>query len=138
MPAKVCCTPAQRRNWSGSPNLIQAPVLTTNTGKGAFPENHPLSLGASVVSAPKMLFHFLKKADCVSAWDRASPAITGRRRSPNGKMIIHCTNDPADINKEFATKAAVLGDAKLMLDALIAEIGSKKRTDGRRCRRSAA
>ena len=47
---------------------------------------------------------------------------------PNGKTIIHCTNDASDINKEFPTKAAMLGDAKLMLEALIAEIGNKKRT----------
>ena len=47
---------------------------------------------------------------------------------PNGKTIIHCTNDPADINKEFETEAAILGDAKLVLEALIAEIGSKRRT----------
>ena len=53
--------PARPRNWSSSPNCSGAPVLTTNTGKSGFPENHPLSLGATVVSAPKMMFHFLAK-----------------------------------------------------------------------------
>lgn len=109
--------------------LISAPVLTTNTGKGAFPENHPLSLGASVVSAPKMMFHFLRKADCVIGMGSSLTRNHWAPQIPDGKTIVHCTNEPADINKEFPTAAAVLGDAKLVLDALIAEIGAKKRTD---------
>jgi acetolactate synthase I/II/III large subunit len=108
--------------------LIRAPVLTTNTGKGAFPENHPLSLGASVVSAPKPVFHFLKQADCVVGVGSSLTRNHWAPQIPSGKTIIHCTNDPADINKEFSTKAAMLGDAKLVLEALIAEIGLRKRT----------
>ncbi len=108
--------------------LIQAPVLTTNTGKGAFPENHPLSLGASVVSAPKTMFHFLGKADCIIAMGSSLTRNHWAPQIPTGKTIIHCTNDPADINKEFPTRAAMIGDAKLMLEALIAEIGAKRRT----------
>jgi acetolactate synthase I/II/III large subunit len=103
-------------------------VLTTNTGKGAFPENHALSLGASVVSAPKMMFHFLKRADVVVAMGSSLTRNHWAPQIPNGKTIIHCTNDPADINKEFPTKAAMVGDAKLMLEALLAEIGNRKRT----------
>jgi acetolactate synthase-1/2/3 large subunit len=108
--------------------LIQAPVLTTNTGKSAFPETHPLSLGAFVVSAPKMGFHFLRKADCIVGIGSSLTRNNWAPQIPNGKTIIHCASDPADINKEFPTKAAVLGDAKLVLEALIAEIGNKKRT----------
>jgi acetolactate synthase-1/2/3 large subunit len=108
--------------------LVQVPVLTTNTGKGAFPENHPLSLGASVVSAPKMMFHFLKNVDCVVAMGSSLTRNHWAPQVPPGKTILHCTNDAGDINKEFPTKAAMLGDAKLMLEALIGEIGNKKRT----------
>lgn len=108
--------------------LLQAPVLTTNTGKGAFPENHPLSLGAFVVSAPKMGFHFLKQADCIIGMGTSLTRNHWAPQIPDGKRIIHCTLEAADINKEFPTEAAVLGDAKLVLEALIAEIGTKKRT----------
>ena len=108
--------------------LLQAPVLTTNTGKGAFPESHPLSLGAFVVSAPKMGFHFLKQADCILGMGTSLTRNHWAPQIPAGKRIIHCTLDPADINKEFPTEAAVLGDARLVLEALIAEIGKKKRT----------
>jgi len=108
--------------------LIKAPVLTTNTGKGAFPENHPLSLGASVVSAPKMMFHFLRQADCLIGMGSSLTRNHWAPQIPAGKTIVHCTNEPADINKEFPTAAGVLGDAKLVLEALIAEIGAKQRT----------
>ncbi len=108
--------------------LIQAPVLTTNTGKGAFPEDHPLSLGAFVVSGTKHGFHFLKHADVILGMGSSLTRNNWAPQIPPGKRIIHCTNDPADIGKEFPTEAAALGDAKLVLEALIAEIGSRKRT----------
>ena len=108
--------------------LLQAPVLTTNTGKGAFPENHPLSLGACVVSAPVMAFHWIKKADVILGMGTSFTRNHWAPQIPNGKRIIHCTNDPGDIAKEFPTEAAILGDSRLVLQALIDEIGSKRRT----------
>ena len=110
--------------------LLDAPVLTTNTGKSAFPENHPLSLGAAVVSAPKMVNHFLKKADCVVAVGASLTRTPWGPKVPNGKKIVHLTNDPGDVNKEFPTEAAAIGDAKLVLEALVAEIGNRKRANG--------
>jgi acetolactate synthase-1/2/3 large subunit len=102
--------------------------LTTNTGKGAFPEHHPLSIGASVVSARKAAFHFLRKADVVFGMGSSLIQNNWGPKVPKGKTIIHSTNDTADMNKEFPTTAAVLGDAKLVLEALIAEIGGLNKT----------
>jgi acetolactate synthase-1/2/3 large subunit len=107
--------------------ILGAPVLTTNTGKSAFPENHPLALGAAVVSAPKGVFHFLNKADCVVAIGASLSRTPWGPRVPAGKKILHITNDATDVNKEFPTEAAVLGDAKLVLETLIAEIGTRRR-----------
>ena len=110
--------------------LLDAPVLTTNTGKSAFPENHPLSLGAAVVSAPKGVNHFLKKADRVVAIGSSLTRTPWGPKVAVGKKIVHLTNAPDDIGKEFATEAAAVGDAKLVLQALIDEIGNKKRPNG--------
>jgi acetolactate synthase I/II/III large subunit len=110
---------------------LDAPVLTTNTGKSAFPENHPLALGAAVVSAPRMVNHFLAKADVVVAVGSSLTRTPWGPKVPNGKTIVHLTNDESDLGKEFATDAAAIGDAKLTLEALIAEIGNRKRaSDG--------
>src|SRR6202023_3163269 len=45
---------------------------------------------------------------------------------PSGKIIIHATNEAPDINKEYRVDHALIGDAALVLDALIAEIGRQK------------
>jgi acetolactate synthase I/II/III large subunit len=110
--------------------LLDAPVLTTNTGKSAFPENHPLALGAAVVSAPKAVNHFIKKADRIVAIGSSLSRTPWGPRIPGGKKIVHLTNDPSDINKEFPTEAAAVGDAMLVLEALVAELGNRKRANG--------
>ncbi|HXQ52473.1 MAG TPA: thiamine pyrophosphate-requiring protein [Stellaceae bacterium] len=110
--------------------LLDAPVLTTNTGKSAFPENHPLSLGAAVVSAPKMVNHFLKKADRVVAIGSSLTRTPWGPKVAANKKIVHLTNDSSDIGKEFPAEAAAVGDAKLVLEALIAEIGNRKHANG--------
>lgn len=107
--------------------LLDAPVLTTNTGKGAFPEDHPLALGASVISAQKGAFHFLKKADVILGMGTSFTKNPWAPQIPAGKRIIHCTLDPADVCKEFPTEAAILGDARLVIEALIREIGDRRR-----------
>ena len=107
--------------------LLEVPVLTTNTGKSGFPEDHPLSLGAMVVSAPQAAFTFLAEADCVFA---AGSSLTRTPWGPQvrpGKRILHLTNDAGDVNKEFPTDVAMLGDAALGLEALIEAIGGRRR-----------
>src|SRR5512142_2078401 len=45
--------------------LLECPVMTTLPGKSAFPENHPLSLGAGGHTGPKVAGDYLKSADVV-------------------------------------------------------------------------
>ncbi len=47
--------------------LLPAPVATTNPGKSAIPESHPLALGASTRSRSKMFTELMAKADLVLA-----------------------------------------------------------------------
>jgi len=110
--------------------LIPAPVLTTNPGKSAIPETHPLALGASTRSRPKMVTEFMAKADLVLAIGSSLTRTPFGPGVPDGKTIIHATNDAADINKEYRVDHAVIGDAGLVLDALIAEIGRQKGAGG--------
>ena len=105
---------------------IPAPVVTTNPGKSAIPENHPLALGASTRSRPKMFTDFMARADLVLAVGSSLTRTPFGPGVPSGKTIIHSTSDPNDINKEYRPHHAVLGDAALVLDALIAEVGRQK------------
>jgi acetolactate synthase-1/2/3 large subunit len=110
--------------------LIPAPVLTTNPGKSAIAETHPLALGASTRSRPKMVTEFMAKADLVLAIGSSLTRTPFGPGVPAGKAIIHATNDAADINKEYRIDHAVIGDAALVLDALIAEVERQKGAGG--------
>jgi acetolactate synthase-1/2/3 large subunit len=110
--------------------LIPAPVLTTNPGKSAIPETHPLALGASTRSRPKMVTEFMAKADLVLAIGSSLTRTPFGPGVPAGKTIIHATNDPADINKEYRADHALTGDAALVLEAVIAEVGRQKGAGG--------
>jgi acetolactate synthase-1/2/3 large subunit len=98
---------------------LSAPVLTTNPGKSAFPENHPLALGSSVVSAPRALSEFLRDADVVFAIGSSLTITNFGPNPPAGKRIIHSTNDHEDVNKDHRVECAMIGDAKISLDQLL-------------------
>ena len=110
--------------------LVPAPVITTNPGKSAIPENHPLALGASTRSRPKMVTEFMAKADLVFAIGSSLTRTPFGPGVPPGKTILHATNDAADINKEYRVDHAVIGDAALVLDAVTAEVGRQKGAGG--------
>jgi acetolactate synthase-1/2/3 large subunit len=110
--------------------LVPAPVVTTNPGKSAIPESHPLALGASTRSRPKMFTEFMARADLVLAIGSSLTKTPFGPGVPTGKKIIHSTNDASDINKEYRVDQAVVGDAALVLDALIAEVGKQKGAGG--------
>lgn len=99
--------------------LLPAPVLTTNPGKSAFPENHPLSLGASTRSGSKPLFDYLNRADWVFAIGSSLTRTSFGPTVPPGRKIIHSTNCAEDINKDYRVDHAVVGDSRLVLQALI-------------------
>ncbi len=94
----------------------------TNPGKSAIPENHPLSLGGSTKSRPRMVAEFMDRADLVFAIGSSLTITNFGPKVPPGKKIVHSTNDPSDINKDYRADHAVIGDAKMVAEALIAEI----------------
>src|SRR5215207_5546432 len=106
--------------------LIPAPVVTTNPGKSAIPDSHPLSLGASTRSRSKMFTDFMAKADVVFAVGSSLTRTPFGPSVPPGKTIIHSTNEASDINKESRATLSVIGDAALVLDAIIAEVERQK------------
>ena len=111
--------------------LIPAPVVATNPGKSAIPENHPLALGAATRSSPKMFATFLKDADLVLAVGSSLTKTNFGPGVPSGKTLIHSTNDAGDVNKDYRADLALVGDAALVLDALIAEVGKTRAPDAR-------
>jgi acetolactate synthase I/II/III large subunit len=110
--------------------LIPAPVVATNPGKSAIADSHPLALGGSTRSRSKVYADFLNKADLILAIGSSLTVTNFGPSVPPGKIIIHSTNDPGDINKEYKVDHALVGDAGLVIDALVAEIGKQKGPGG--------
>ncbi len=107
--------------------LLEAPVATTLPGKSAFDETHALALGSGGAAIPETVHHFLRNADVVFAIGASLTRTGFAARVPSGKTIIQATLDPNDINKDIAVQHGIVGDADLVLDALLAAIGGKPR-----------
>jgi acetolactate synthase-1/2/3 large subunit len=111
--------------------LVPAPVAATNPGKSAIADAHPLSLGASTRSRSKAYAEFLRRADVVIAIGSSLTKTSFGPAVPAGKTIIHATNDASDINKDYRADCALVGDAALVLDALIAECERQNKSPSR-------
>ena len=111
--------------------LLGAPVTTSLVGKSAFPESHPLSLGSGGRSVPKTVHQFVQNSDVIFGIGCSLARTPFGIPMPAGKVIIHATLDPADLNKDVRADYALIGDARLTLEALISEVkeflGSTKR-----------
>ena len=116
--------------------LLEAPVTTSLQGKSAFPENHPLSLGSGGRSISKQLHHFLTNADVIFGIGCSFTITNYGVAMPKGKVMIQATLDAADLAKDIPIDHALIGDAALTLDALIAEV--KERLGGKPRGRRAA
>ncbi|MFC1954658.1 thiamine pyrophosphate-requiring protein [Chloroflexota bacterium] len=112
--------------------LLKVPVFTTMAGKSAFPENHPLALGAGGRTRPKMLMHFLKKADLVFAIGSSCTKEGFTTPIPDNKTVIQSTIDERDLNKDYPLQQAIIGDAKLVLQQLIEEVKEQLGTEGKK------
>jgi len=102
--------------------LLAAPVATSLQGKSAFPEDHPLSLGAGGNSFPPMVPHFLGQADWIFGAGCSFTETAFGVAMPKGKKFIHATLDPDHLNKDVRADIGLVGDAQLTLEALCAEV----------------
>jgi acetolactate synthase I/II/III large subunit len=110
---------------------LAAPVMTTLLGKSAFDESHPLSLGSGGMSATDMVRDALERCDTVFAVGASLTRTVFAPEIPSGKRIVHATLDPRDLNKDYVADVPLLGDAALVLSALLEELKSQHGTSGR-------
>ena len=117
---------------------LDAPVCTTVSGKGSLSETHPLCAGVvgsngGVVATREVVQH----ADLVVFIGcRAGSTTTEHWTHPSRDIpIVHVDVDPSVISANYKTAHALVGDARLVLEALLAQLNAraaqlvKKKTD---------
>ncbi|MHB8672997.1 MAG: thiamine pyrophosphate-binding protein [Candidatus Limnocylindrales bacterium] len=104
---------------------LNAPVATTVSGKGAFPEDHPLSVGVIgwVGTAPANFAG--RRADVVLAIGARLTEVTTSSWQPDASFnfptarLIQCDVEPVEIANVFPVDVALVGDARHTLVDLI-------------------
>ncbi len=112
--------------------LVGAPVTTTLMARGAFPDSHPNHLGMPGMHGTVPAVTGLQKADLlITLGARFDDRVTGDVKSfaPSAK-VIHVDIDPAEIGKIRHADVPIVGDAKVVIAMLTAELekqlGGKK------------
>lgn len=114
--------------------LLDAPVVTTVTGKGAFPENHPLSLGVVGWFGTPCANWASREADVLlSLGSRQTEGATsswqpGISFNFDRTRLIQADIDPAEIANVFPVDVALIGNLKNTIQDLTA---SAERSSGR-------
>jgi acetolactate synthase-1/2/3 large subunit len=112
---------------NASPELLRlaetlgSPVVTSLMGKGAFPEDHPFSLGVIGMHGRKAANYAINDADVILAIGvRFSDRSTGNVEcfAPEAR-IIHVDIDPAEIGKNVRVDLPIVGDAKYVLKDIL-------------------
>lgn len=100
---------------------LQAPVICTLLGKGAFPETHALSLGMIGMHGTAYSNKALINCDLIcSIGSRFDDRINGNTEEfCIGAKKLHIDIDPAEIGKVIKPDSALIGDARLILKELI-------------------
>ncbi|NNF68613.1 MAG: acetolactate synthase large subunit [Acidimicrobiia bacterium] len=104
--------------------MMNTPVVTTLMGRGAIPDSHELALGMPGMHGNYTAITAMQKADLLIAiGSRFDDRVTGKVSAfaPKAK-VIHVDVDPAEIGKVRAADVPIVGDAKVILEQLIAEM----------------
>ena len=101
--------------------MIQAPVINTLMGKGAFPENHFLYAGMVGQHGSATANRAVSQADLlIILGARLGDRATGNvDHFATKAKIIHIDVDPAEIGKNVATQIPIVGDIKHTLGQLL-------------------
>ena len=105
---------------------LQAPVITTVTGKGAMSERHPLS-----VVVPPAHFAPLQSylAECdvmLVVGSHLSQLDTNEWTMRMPRTIVQVDVDPTEIGRNYPVDVAVVGDAGLVARSLVDALGGSR------------
>ncbi|MFY7805136.1 MAG: biosynthetic-type acetolactate synthase large subunit, partial [Limnoraphis robusta] len=101
--------------------LFQIPVTTTLMGKGAFNENHPLSVGMLGMHGTAYANFAVSECDLlIAVGARFDDRVTGKLEEFASRAeVIHIDIDPAEVGKNRAPEVPIVGDVRQVLVDLL-------------------
>jgi acetolactate synthase-1/2/3 large subunit len=100
---------------------LNAPVFTTVNGRGAIPEDHPLSVGN--FTTDRNLTETVESADVIlAAGTRFQAGATANWQMKIPGRIIHLDADPGVIGRSYPAAMAIVGDARLGLAGILRDL----------------
>ena len=119
-----CIAARAHRELRRVAELLQAPVVTTMMGKGAFPEDHALSAGHTGANGTVCGNHLTRSADVILAVgtrfteQTSSSFKDGASFSLPRTRILHIDIDPREIGKNYPVEVGIVSDARTALSSL--------------------
>jgi len=104
------------------------PTTMTLMGLGAFPGDHPLSLGMLGMHGTVYANYAVDQADLlIAVGARFDDRVTGdvKKFAPHAK-VIHIDIDPAEIGKNVPADIPIVGDCKAVLEILVEKVREKR------------
>jgi len=111
---------------------LGAPVTTTISGKGVFPERHPLWLWNGFgAQAPRFVRDVMDRCDCLLAVGcRFGEVATGSYGLTPPRRLIHVDVDPTVFGRNYPVELAAAADARGFVSALLDALeGGARRPD---------
>ena len=110
-----------QKEVTGLAEMLSIPVATSLGGKGAIPENHPLSVGIVGSYSRACANQAVAAADLVIfIGSRAGSQVTNEWKiPPTGTPVIQIDIDPSELGRNYPNQVSVLGDAKLTVRRII-------------------
>jgi acetolactate synthase-1/2/3 large subunit len=103
---------------------LNVPVATTFHGKGVFPDDHPLALGAVGFMRHDYVNFGFDQADAVIAVGYELQEFDPVRINPDAdKKIIHIHRFPAEVDAHYEVSVGLQSDIPLTLTALAETVG---------------
>lgn len=114
--------------------MARVPVMTTLGGKGAIPENHPLSVGVAGRYSSTVSNEIAREADFVLAigTDLGGLATDTYTLPSAGADVVQVDLSAESIGQTRAVAAGVVADAGEMCRALAGALALRSNSDGRR------
>jgi acetolactate synthase-1/2/3 large subunit len=99
----------------------QIPVTLTLLGKGAMPEDHPMTVGMMGMHGEAASNYAIQEADLLIALGmRFDDRVTGNLKTyATNARKIHVEIDPSEINKNVKVDVGIVGDVRTVLDQLL-------------------